>query len=97
MYCPFCGNKAEKKEDGSIDCSNCKIILKKIRQESITFMGKEVPVYELKIEEMNECLQCGNTENLTEIKGTNSQYDGSYICDECIERNENELTYDDFN
>jgi hypothetical protein len=45
----------------------------------------------------NECLQCGNKNNLIKITNTNSQYDGLYICNKCLERNQNELSYDDFN
>ena len=36
-----------------------------------------------------ECLVCDEKENLTKINGTNSQYDGSYICEGCLEVNEN--------
>ena len=36
-----------------------------------------------------ECLVCSGKESLTKIKGTNSQYDDSYICDGCLEDNEN--------
>lgn len=39
------------------------------------------------------CLVCDGITKLTKIKGTNSQYDGLWICDGCLE--ENESAYSD--
>jgi len=45
---------------------------------------------------MKGCLQCGSNKKLKRIKGTNSEYDGLYICEKCLNENESLLDYDDF-
>ena len=43
---------------------------------------------------MCECLQCGEKVFLFKIKATDSQYDGLYICESCLERNESDFSND---
>jgi len=45
---------------------------------------------------IKECLQCESKKDLEIIKNTHSQYDGLYICKNCIQENESLLCYDDF-
>lgn len=41
-----------------------------------------------------ECLQCDRKDNLTKIIKTNSQYDGLYICEGCLDENESRMCGD---
>ena len=37
---------------------------------------------------VKKCVVCDGLKDLSEIKGTNTQYDGSYVCKGCISNNQ---------